>query len=316
MTFLRYPHLERYGNQEVADIDFGICHIFPKLDGTNASVWYEKSPEGWNKIVCGSRNRQLNWKLSTPEKVVDDSDKQSDNAGFALWMREQTHIHTFLYENPNIVLYGEWLVPHTIKNYRDDAWRKFYVFDVYDKYTEKFLSYDNYQGLLHLAGIEYIPCLQTIRNPSYDNLICAAKEFSKYLMKDGQTGEGIVIKNYEWKNKYNRITWAKIVNSEFKEQNAKEFGPSELINVSNAEKIVEKCCTKTLVEKEYTKILMQEEGWSSRLIPKLLHTVYYSIVTEELWNCLKTINKGSVNFRELEHLCFKKIKTLKPEIFS
>ncbi len=38
MTFLRYPHLEKYGNQAVQDIEFGVCHIFPKLDGTNARV--------------------------------------------------------------------------------------------------------------------------------------------------------------------------------------------------------------------------------------------------------------------------------------
>lgn len=314
MTFLRYPHLEHYGNEAVADIEFGVCHIFPKLDGTNASVWLEKDEKTGPKIVCGSRNRQLNWKLSTPFVETSEGDNQSDNAGFAAWMKNQYRIHEFLINNPTFILYGEWLVPHTIKTYRQDAWRKFYVFDVFDRTTESFLSYDQYKGLLDAAGINYIPCVQTIKNPSYDNLVHAAKQ-NTFLMESG-VGEGIVIKNYEWKNKYNQVTWAKIVNSEFKEQNVKVFSPSHVDNMTNAEKVVNKACTQALIEKEYAKIVNENCGWSSRLIPRLLHTVYHSVVTEELWDCLKTINKGSVNFRELEQCCIKKVKETKPEIFS
>src|SRR5574343_1213719 len=148
MTFLRYPHLEKLGNESVQDIDFGICHIFPKLDGTNASVWFEEV-EGTPRIICGSRNRQLNWKLSTPYVETTDGDHQSDNAGFAAWMKTEYHIHEFLVNNPELILYGEWLVPHTLKTYRDDAWRKFYVFDVYDRIKERFLPYDQSQGLFN-----------------------------------------------------------------------------------------------------------------------------------------------------------------------
>ncbi len=309
MTFLRYPHLERYGNEAVADIDFGVCHIFPKLDGTNASVWYEDG-----KIICGSRNRQLNWKLSTIGIEVFEGDHQSDNAGFASWMREQTHYHDFLGNNQSLILYGEWLVPHTLKTYRQDAWRKFYVFDVYDRATGSFLPYEQYQGLLDTARIDYIPCIQTIKNPSYDNLIYAAKQ-NTYLLDSG-IGEGIVIKNYDWKNKYNTVVWAKIINSEFKEQNVKVFGPSHIDNMTNAELVANKACTQALIEKEYAKIVNDTGGWSNKLIPRLLHTVYHAVVAEELWDCLKTINKGSINFRELEQHCIKKVKETKPEIFS
>ncbi len=309
MSFLKYPHLEKYGNEAVADIDFGVCHIFPKLDGTNASVWYEDG-----KIICGSRNRQLNWKLSTPDVETTEGDNQSDNAGFAAWMKEQKHIHLFLIENPTLILYGEWLVPHTLKTYRPYAWKKFYVFDVYNRETDQFLPYDTYKSVMEFNGIEYIPCVQTIKNPSYDNLIHAAKQ-NTYLLDSG-IGEGIVIKNYEWKNKYNQVVWAKIINSEFKEQNVKVFGPSHVDNMTNAELIANKACTQALVEKEYTKIVNDTGGWSNKLIPRLLHTVYHCVVTEELWDCLKTINKGSVNFRELEQHCIKKVKETKPEIFS
>ena len=41
MTFRRYQHLERFGTTEVQNIELGECYIFPKIDGTNSSVWIE-----------------------------------------------------------------------------------------------------------------------------------------------------------------------------------------------------------------------------------------------------------------------------------
>ena len=38
MKFREYTHVERYGNDEVQGIEYGELYIFPKLDGTNASV--------------------------------------------------------------------------------------------------------------------------------------------------------------------------------------------------------------------------------------------------------------------------------------
>ena len=72
MTFIRYPHLERFGNSGVQDIEFGVTHVFPKLDGTNASVWYEGTHDGECDstliLGAGSRNRPL--------------ETEKDNAGF------------------------------------------------------------------------------------------------------------------------------------------------------------------------------------------------------------------------------------------
>ena len=52
-------------------------------------------------------------------------------------------------------------------------------------------------------------------------------EKNVFLIEDGKgAGEGIVIKNYDFRNRYNRNTFAKIVTSEFKEKHAKEMGAS------------------------------------------------------------------------------------------
>ena len=35
--FKKYQHVERLGTSEVQGIENGMCYVFPKIDGTNAS---------------------------------------------------------------------------------------------------------------------------------------------------------------------------------------------------------------------------------------------------------------------------------------
>lgn len=314
MTFLRYPHLERFGNDPVADIGYGTCHIFPKLDGTNASVWYKTIHQGetGSSLVLGAGSRNG---VKTPE---------NDNAGFAAWVKSQCSygfeegnpLEKFFCEYKKYILYGEWLVPHTIKNYREDAWKRFWIFDVFDTETMKMLPYEVYQPMLEKCGLDYIPCIKIINNPSYDNLLREAQNNSGFLLPDGATGEGIVIKNYTWVNKHHQQPWAKIVLNEFKDKFHAAMGASVLDNRSAALIITEKCVTQHLVDKEYAKIVNDNGGeFPKAKIPQLLHTVFYNVVTEELWDQLKTIKYGTVNFGELRALCFNETKKLCPQLF-
>ena len=81
MTFKKYQHVERWGNTEVQDIEFGTCHVFPKIDGTNSSVWWDNS-FGQFPLHCGSRNRTL-----LPG---------ADNAGFLAFVSGNKAIRNFL----------------------------------------------------------------------------------------------------------------------------------------------------------------------------------------------------------------------------
>jgi hypothetical protein len=305
--FIKYQHLERFGTDEVAQIELGECFVFPKIDGTNASIWFEDG-----KIHAGSRTRHLS---------ID-----KDNAGFLDWALKQENLIEYFKENPHHRLFGEWLVPHSLKTYRENAWRKFYVFDVaIDKLEHeilhegdsviKYIHYDEYKPFLDKYNIDYIPPIVKIKNSSYEQLI---KQLAKniFLIEDGKgTGEGIVIKNYEFKNRFNRQTWAKIVTSEFKEKNIKEMGASELNGKKMVEdEIVDKYITVALCEKIKAKI-ESEKGWSSKFIPQLLNTVYYDLITEESWNFVKEFNNPIINFNTLKHFVFMRVKSNLPSIF-
>ena len=294
--FIKYQHIERFGTDEVDGIDLGTCYVFPKIDGTNASIWCNED----GSIGFGSRTRDL----------VGDS----DNAGFKAALANDGRILHFLAMNPALRLYGEWLVPHSLKTYKADAWRKFYVFDIAD--NERYLSYNEYKPILDTYGIDYIVPLAVIKNPSYEQLIDCINR-NTFLIEDGKgVGEGIVIKNYAFRNKYGRQTWAKIVTSEFKEKHAKEMGAPEYKGPDMVEeKIVEKYCTQALVEKTFENIKTTCGGWESKYIPRLLNTVFYDLVREETWNFVKEFKNPRVNFKTLFQLCTIKTKQLKAELF-
>ena len=154
MKFERYQHVEKLGNLEVNDITIGKCFIFPKIDGTNASVWLED-----NKINAGSRNRHLT-----------GFGNKEDNHGFFQWVSSNDNVKNLLEKHPKLRLFGEWLIPHSVKTYRKDAWKRFYVFDVI--HDEKgYLTYDEYKPILDEYDVDYIPPIAVVENPSDDMLM-------------------------------------------------------------------------------------------------------------------------------------------------
>lgn len=296
--FLKYQHIERLGTTETNGIELGVCYVFPKIDGTNSQLWWDDG------LKAGSRNRELSL--------------DNDNAGFFNWAIQQENIINFFLDNPYLRLYGEWLVPHTLKTYREDAWRKFYVFDVSTLAgeTESLLPYEAYKPLLERYGIEFIKPLCSIINPTYEDLV-KKLDANTYLIQDGKgSGEGIVIKNYYYQNKYGRQTWAKIVKTEFKEKHVSTMGHPEMLGSKMIEEdFVNKYLTKSMVEKIKANIENENNGWSSKFIPRLLQTSFYDLIKEETWNFIKENKMPLVNFKTVQHFCTNKVKEYMPELF-
>lgn len=302
MEFRKYQHLERFGRAEVRDIEIGECMIFPKLDGTNASVWLDSN----GNVKAGSRTREL-----TLEK---------DNAGFYAYVLENQNIKQYLKKHPTHRLYGEWLAPHSLRTYRDDAWRKFYIFDVcLDKEddTVEYIPYNIYKPLLEEFNLDYIPPIAVIKNGNYEQFIKCLDD-NNFLIQDGKgLGEGIVIKNYNFYNKYGRQTWAKIISSEFKEKHIKTMGAPKINNdYIVEEKIIDVFCTEAFIEKEFAKLVNERDGFNSRDIPELLGRTWHEFIQEESWNIIKHFKNPTINYRLLYSLVIKKIKEVKQDIFN
>lgn len=301
MEFRKYQHVERFGNSEVQDIEVGTCYIFPKLDGTNASVWLNK--DGY--LRAGSRRREL---------TID-----KDNAGFYHAISKDERILNYLKKHPTHRLFGEWLVPHSLKTYREDAWRKFYIFDVCldnDDGTLEYIPYDVYKPWLEEFNLDYIAPIKIITNGDYESFVKCLDQ-NDFLIENGKgVGEGIVIKNYEFYNRYGRQTWAKIVTSEFKEVHNKTKGSPTHEKLPVEQVIVDTYITKAFVEKEYAKIVNEEDGWNSRMISRLLNTVYHEFIREECADIVFKFNNPTINFKMLKTMTTNKVKEIKPDIFG
>lgn len=309
MTFHKYQHVERFGTTETDGIEIGDCYVFPKLDGTNASLWWDDG------IQAGSRNRHLS--------------PTADNHGFLGASMLDPRYEKLFQRKPHWRLFGEWLVPHTIRTYREDAWRRFYVFDVVEEIPNdiicggqgledipneiRYVHPDEYQPVLEEFGIDYIPYTHKITNPSEEQLRKLLDK-NTYMLQDGEIGEGIVIKNYDYRNKWGRITWAKIVRSEFKDQAVKSMGATVMQGEQTVEQaIVDLYVTKALVRKELAKIENLDDG--KPVQPRLLSTVYHAILVEETWNFVKKFKNPVIDFKRLQKLVTTRTKEYAPEYF-
>ena len=139
-------------------------------------------------------------------------------------------------------------------------------------------------------------------------------ENNHYLMPGSQIGEGVVIKRYNFVNKFGRTVWAKLVRNEFKAKHQKCMGPTVITAKATIERtIAEEYVTASLVEKEYAKIAL--DGWSSKCIPRLLGTVWHCLISEEAKNFIKKHRNPTVDFKLLNRYCNARVKELKPEVF-
>lgn len=293
MEFRKYQHVEKIGTLETDGLLDGICHVFYKIDGTNASVWLDDD----HIIRAGSRNRQLSL--------------ESDNQGFYAWvMDNEDKLVRLLRGFPFCTIYGEWLVPHSLKTYRDDAWRDFYVFDVVDQ-DGKSVPYEEYSKDCESLEINYIPPIATIKNPTHEQLTRFLEKTGQFLVKDGEgKGEGIVVKNYDYTNRFGRQTWGKIVTNEFKEKHHKAMGASEINNtLSVEEKIVNEFLSDAYVEKEIAKIKAENEGfWHNKYLPRLFGVVTHEFIRDYIHVALKKHKNPTIDFKQLNVWIIRKCK--------
>lgn len=297
MNYRTYQHIEKLGNKEVEGILKGRCSIQPKIDGTNGVVWL-----GDDGIIhAGSRKRDL---------TLDN-----DNADFYNSIIKDENVASYLKDHPDHYLYGEWLVPHTIKYYDPSAWKHFYVFDVYT--AEKgYLPYDIYSKELTSYGIRFIPEIACLTDPTMEDLTRCLKK-CKYLIPEDKMGEGIIIKNYGYKNPYGRCTFAKIVAEEFFDTKAKlRTKNHEVKDMVTENDIVDRLLSEPLIRKEFVKIQLEHgDAKKQEIIGRTLSNIYHVFLNEEFIDYAEN-KRPTVSFHLLKKACDNRVKeVLKNELF-
>lgn len=171
MEFKEYQHIQKLGTSEVDGILNGKCYISYKIDGTNSCVFLKDD----GSLGFGSRHKE----------VTKDSDQTGFVPGILSDIKTYTNLLKFLCLHPNYIVYGEWLTGVYIKRYKPEAKKKFYIFDIFDFKTQKYISFDDYSSELDNFELLYIPCLAIINNPTVEDLKALLKDTGNYLITSG-----------------------------------------------------------------------------------------------------------------------------------
>lgn len=279
MKFLSYPKIHRLGKEETDGLlEFGEVTVQEKIDGANTSIWLDDG------VLCGgSKNRQLG--------------DESFN-GFVEYIKAHDGINKLLSNHPSFRLYGEWLVRHTIA-YNETAYRQFYLFDIHSEECG-FFSQSEVGAIASTYGINYPQVFFTGST--------TAEAIQEFVGKTnlGDKGEGVVIKNPEFINKFGDCVYAKVVTEKFKEDNALTFGGNNKHSDSYWEMyVVNKYCTLARVKKIMNKIQPEvNKRLDKEHTPRVIQTCYHDLITEDMWEIATKVE--ALNFRKLKGFCGKK----------
>ena len=298
MNYLAYQHIEKIGSSEVEGILEGTCYLFYKIDGTNSCVWLKDD----GTLGFGSRKRELSLA----------NGKDGDNQGFMAtilmddkYKGVREDLLRYLRAHPKHIIYGEWLVPVNIKNYRDDAWRHFYVFDILNTESGCYINYENYSKWFteEYPNIKFIPLLAKLDNPTTDTIKELLSRTGEFLISEG-LGEGIVIKNYNYTNKYGRRTWAKMLTEDFTNKKMKHRNSKREAQEAgeSVERDIIKLMTVDHVIKEKHKVMENRgsETWEMRFIPELLNRAFNEFWRDNWEIILKKFHNPTIDFKVLK----------------
>ena len=297
-----FEHVVNYDHVDVEGYFRGTCYITPKLDGTNAVIWYDSEKE---KLCAGSRNRELSL--------------EKDNASFCEWIENTSHeevnrIYNFLKDFPHIIIYGEFACGKigNIKDYNDNAKNFLWIFDMYDTEAEHYLHYNT---ILEYA-VEYyfdkwvVPILDTIENPTVEEIEEIAESNFFLLDNANHPGEGVVIRNYDYRDRFGHYKIAKYVRDEYR-QNKKHkkvtLKPGDI-----EENIVSRYVTDAELAKakEKTAAYFNEPfKVEKKMMGYYLNLVMRESVLDECADWVKKFNSPTINFKLLQALVTDKARS-------
>lgn len=197
MEMKKYTDVVRLGHKSTADVlkagDY--ITITEKIDGANSSFTLNEE----NQVSCFSRNTEL--------------DESNTLRGFYGWVQASVVPQKDLL-NPDYIYYGEWLVSHKIV-YRQDAYNNFYLFSVWSKSQDKYLSDEIVKSEAIKLNLKQPHYFYEGEYISFEHLLSFVGK--SVLTQTGEGGEGVVVKNINYIDNYGRQMFVKLVSSEFAE---------------------------------------------------------------------------------------------------
>lgn len=199
---------------------------------------------------------------------------------------------------------------HSVQ-YGNEFWRKFYVFDV-ESALGTLLNFHDCISLLESAKILYIKPLAVLNSPQVSDLVILTQGPDEF---GANQKEGIVIKSYNFVNKFGRTQFAKLIAEDFREKNKLAFGASsqDPAELRFATKFVSREFVKKTI---FTVADNRHEEPTIRHMGEILGRVYHDLFTEELWDFIKAEKVGAFNFKDLNRLCLLRTKSIALDFYN
>lgn len=282
--YKKYDKILNKGFQLSDFVETGI-EVTEKLDGSNASFTYDADAK---KIRVFSRNQELteNNNLNGFYQYVQEFVKDFNDLQIATLS--------------DYTIFGEWLTKHTV-TYKDEAYNKFYAFDVFNKKSGYYVS--------HRLRLEVFSTLQ-LKTPEEfmtfepAELLMLNKEDVLNAIKDSvgessltltpDTGEGVVIKSLGVRDPDNDPSY-KLVTDRFREtKGLKQQKPTGL-QVHLVDYAITEARMKKIIFKKLDEQVLTEEDLTLQNFGKVMGSVAKEfqddIIEEEMDEIIKQIRK-------------------------
>lgn len=291
----KYQHVSRITNDEVDGLLDGEVIVQNKIDGANFNVaWTEERGH-----IIASRNsaKSLGGKPETGFR------------GAVEYCLNHTGIMIL---SKQFILRGEWLVRHSI-NYPKDSMHHFYVFDMQRYKDHSYVHPDEYIPLLTQYGIRYIPILARLTNPSIEELTKLVEGPDEF---GADQKEGIVVKRYDFVNKYKRVQWGKIIHPSFEIKNKLTFKPRNADDITI--KFASETVTQHLVLKTIAKVKLEDSNGNINIkqMPHILGLVWYDVFHENLWDFVRDRKVSTFDFYDAKKLVYQATREIVVAYFN
>lgn len=292
MEHIKYKNISRI--KEEYELNFRKGNeiiIQEKIDGANIAIRYDSETD---MVIGQSRNNLLN--------------EESDFNGFIEWKNKLDKNLVKSVLGDNLVLYGEWLVPHRVV-YPMERYKNAYFYDVLDIETKSYLPQDKVKEIVNALDLIYVPVFYEGEFVSWEH----CRQFVGQTQLGGETGEGIVVKNITRLNKGDYF-YLKIVHEKFSEIKIPKWDDSfKTKRRTESELLAETIITSARIEKILEKLVDEgvlPENWGVDEQPLILKNltkfVYQDCMKEEpetvnnIENFGKIANKVTVRvFKEI-----------------
>jgi hypothetical protein len=259
----KYMDIVRLGHKSTTNVlNIGDEIIIQeKIDGANASFKLED-----DKIKVFSRKTELNL--------------ENNLRGF------YNYAITIDYNklNNDYIYFGEWSCKHKI-TYPLESTNKFYLYDIYSISNEVYLPISIVKSEAQKLNLNLIPIFYEGEYISFEHL----QSFIGKTELGGKKGEGIIVKNIKYNDKYGNQLFVKLVSDEFAEIQKQKLPKDPYKKLIAEQKFINTYLTSARVEKILHKLVDEniiDENYGledmSIILKSLGLKIYEDLIKEEI----------------------------------